>query len=169
MGYFILGLLMGGTCIGLLLWLASGLFQPLPEVARTVAIVAVLGLAMLIDWGVLKLALPQREEQVSRETVRDAGPSSMFRFGFELGLGFRTFVTAAVPYSLAVAIMLFVHDPLPAMAIGASFGLGRALLAIVRYGKYGQTDPRGTGWKSLRSVKRYCVSLSAMSVIVVLT
>lgn len=168
LGYFISGLLLGGACVGTLLWLASGLVQPMPHSARQLVVIAVVLLALLHDWGLLTFALPQRQHQVPRETVRDAGPFAMVRFGFELGVGFRTFVTAAVPYALAVAVTLLIQDAVAAIAVGLCFGLGRALLAVVRYAQYGQADPEGGGWKSMRSVKRYCATAAAASAAILL-
>lgn len=49
-----------------------------------------------------------------------------------MGTGVRTYVTSTAPYFVLLALVLLVASPPLAVGIGASFGLGRALMAVER-------------------------------------
>lgn len=52
-------------------------------------------------------------------------------FGFELGTGARTFVPASAPYAVALTVIVMA-EAVPAMIVGAGFGLGRGLVVVDR-------------------------------------
>jgi hypothetical protein len=55
------------------------------------------------------------------------------QFGFELGTGVRTYVSASAPYVLAVAVLLAGQHLGIAILAGLGFGAGRAATPLVRY------------------------------------
>ena len=68
------------------------------------------------------------------QSVFERGPyRAALQFGFELGTGVRTQVTATLPYVSVVAISLFAAHPAAACFAGLCFGLGRAGRALLRY------------------------------------
>lgn len=131
---FVVGLLGGGLLSGLVVGLLSGLSTPVPQRWRYAAIVAVAVLGLLREVGVAPIRLPQNARQVPQEVLRRGLRRGALQFGFELGTGVRTFVSASAPYVLAVAVFLGgQHWPVAALA-GLGFGAGRALTPLVRYG-----------------------------------
>ena len=127
-----LGLIAGGVVSGVLLGLLSGLSAPVPAFVRYPAVVAVAVLAALRDAGVIPVALPQNARQVPREVLRHRPRRGALRFGFELGTGVRTYLSASAPYVLAVAIFLAGPRPHVAALAGAGFGAGRAVTPLIR-------------------------------------
>ena len=125
------GLLLGGVLSVSVLWLASGLFSPLPEAVRYGALLLVALLCVLRDAGAVRLPLPQNARQIPQEVLQRHLLRGALQFGFELGTGVRTYVTASAPYAVAVAVLL--HGDLgPALLVGVGFGAGRALTPLVR-------------------------------------
>lgn len=125
----------------MVLWLLSGLLGWIPEDAGLWAVAGVAGVAVARDAGVFRLPLPQNTRQVPQR-VFDRGLSrAALRFGFELGLGFRTYVPATAPYALG-AVLLLMHPHASAAALaGAGFGLGRAAMPCLRL-----ASQRGDAW-----------------------
>ncbi len=71
-------------------------------------------------------------------------------FGFELGTGVRTYISASAPYLLALAILLATPLPTPsAIAAGAGFGIGRAAMIVFRFWSQ---DERGWDVKLARAL-----------------
>ncbi|MET9594589.1 hypothetical protein ABZY45_27245 [Streptomyces sp. NPDC006516] len=129
---FTCGLLAGGVLTAGVLWLLSGLFTPLPAGVRQGLIVAVALLAVLRDAGTLSLRLPQNARQIPQDVLRRHLVRGALQFGFELGTGVRTYVSASAPYAMAVAVLLSGGSPAPALAAGLGFGAGRALTPALR-------------------------------------
>lgn len=127
------GLLGGGLCSGVVLWLASGLTAPVPQSWRYGAVLAVAVLAVLRDLGVLPVRLPQNSRQVPQDVLRSGLVRGALQFGFELGTGVRTYVSASAPYLLAVAVLLAGQRPAAALLAGIGFGAGRAATPLLRY------------------------------------
>jgi hypothetical protein len=130
---FVVGLLAGGLLSGLVLGLASGLFAPAPPAWRhgTVILVALLGLAR--EAGVAPIRLPQNTRQVPQDVLQRHLLRGAAQFGFELGTGVRTYVSASAPYVLAVAVLLAGQQLRLAILAGLGFGAGRATTPLVRY------------------------------------
>jgi hypothetical protein len=126
-------LLLGGALSATVLWLLSGLLQPVPERWRHVAIVAIALLGVLRELGLVRIRLPQNARQIAREVLQRHVLRGAFQFGFELGTGVRTFVSATAPYVVAFAILLAGLGLPAALAIGLGFGAGRALTTWSRY------------------------------------
>ncbi len=98
------------------------------------SVVAAVGvIAVLRDAGVVTLRLPQNARQVP-QSVFDTGLSSAaLRFGFDLGTGLRTYLTATTPYLLAIGVLLLAHQPWwYALLAGVGFGLGRVVMPLAR-------------------------------------
>lgn len=126
------GLLAGGVLTAGVLWLLSGLLTPLPTGVRQALIVAVALIAALRDMGRLSLRLPQNARQIPQDVLRRHLARGALRFGFELGTGVRTYVSASAPYAMAVAVLLSGGSFVPALAAGLGFGAGRALTPALR-------------------------------------
>ena len=122
----------GGLFIGVALGLLSGLSAPLPESWRYAAIVAVALLGVLRDAGAVTIPLPQNARQVPQDVLRRSPWRGALRFGFELGTGVRTYVSATAPYVLAVAVLLGGQRLQVAALAGVGFGAGRAATPLVR-------------------------------------
>ncbi|MGW1141545.1 hypothetical protein [Streptomyces zhihengii] len=152
---FTCGLLAGGVLSAGVLWLASGLFTPLPAGVRQGLVVAVALLAALRDAGRLPLRLPQNARQIPQDVLRRHLARGAMQFGFELGTGVRTYVSASAPYAIAVAVLLSGGSYGPALAAGLGFGAGRALTPALR-----RLSGDGERWDD-----RLAVRLSAMTVV----
>lgn len=152
---FTCGLLAGGVLSAGVLWLASGLITPLPAGVRQGLIVAVALLAALRDAGRLPLRLPQNARQIPQDVLRRHLARGAMQFGFELGTGVRTYVSASAPYAIAVAVLLSGGSYGPALAAGLGFGAGRALTPALR-----RLSGDGERWDD-----RLAVRLSAMTVV----
>jgi hypothetical protein len=130
---FSLGLLLGGTLSATVLWLLSGLAAPVPGPVRTGAIltVGVLGVAREAGW--VRIPMPQNARQIPQEVLRYRVRRGALQFGFELGTGVRTFVSASAPYVVALGLLLAHQGPVTTILTGTGFGVGRAVTATVRY------------------------------------
>lgn len=115
-----------------MLWLLSGLFAPVPREWRHGLIVAVALLALLRDAGVLHFPMPQNARQIPQEVLQRDLMRGTLQFGFELGTGVRTYVSASAPYVIALGVLLTGGGIATALAAGLGFGLGRALSPVVR-------------------------------------
>jgi hypothetical protein len=125
---------LGALVSALVLFVVSGLFTPVPEVVRHVLVVALAVAGVLRDAGVVSFPLPQNARQVPQDVLtRDVARGSL-QFGFEMGTGVRTYVSATVPYVLVAALLLTAPGVLTAAATGIGFGLGRAITPTARHG-----------------------------------
>lgn len=116
-----------------MLLVANGLLSPLPSSIRYGAFCALVAAAMLREFGLEPLPFPQARRQVPRTVFEDGMLSGALRFGFELGLGFRTYLTNSSAYVLAGGIALLPIRMATALAAAVGFGLGRAATAWARY------------------------------------
>ena len=115
------------------LWLLSGLAAPLSQAVRTGAIIAVGVLGVVREAGWVRIPMPQNARQIPQEVLRARVRRGALQFGFELGTGVRTFVSASAPYVVALGLLLSHQGPVPTILTGAGFGVGRAATATVRY------------------------------------
>jgi hypothetical protein len=99
---------------------------------RFAAIVAVALLGLLRETGAVIIPLPQNARQVPQDVLRHRPSRGALQFGFELGTGGRTYVSASAPYVLAVAVLLGGQRLLVAALAGIGFGAGRAATPLVR-------------------------------------
>ncbi|MFC5181513.1 hypothetical protein [Actinomadura harenae] len=130
---FSLGLVLGGTLSAGVVWLASGLAAPVPTTARAALTVLVAAVAAAREAGLVRLPLPQNSRQIPQEVLMHRLRTGSLRFGFEMGTGVRTYVSASSPYVLALGLLL-AHLSAPATLLaGVAFGAGRALSAALTY------------------------------------
>lgn len=161
---FTCGLVAGGTTIGLVLWLLSGLARPLPPVAGAYAALACAALGVLRDAGLVRLPLPQNARQIPAEVLRRHLLRGAFRFGAELGTGVRTYVPSSAPYAVALTLLLVHPGPGACLAAGAGFGAGRAVTAALGYAG------RHAGWpRRLEGRMRWVTAGCSAAVLVVVT
>jgi hypothetical protein len=126
-------LVLGGTLSATVIWLTSGLGGGLQPAWRIGLLAALTIVAVLREFHVLNIALPQNARQIPQEVFAKGLLLGPFQFGFELGTGVRTFVSASLPYILAAALWLYATDYRIALLVGATFGLGRAAMTAARY------------------------------------
>jgi hypothetical protein len=126
-------LVLGGTLSATMIWLTSGLGRGLQPAWRIGLLAALLIVAFLREFHVLNIAFPQNARQIPQEVFAKGPLLGPFQFGFELGTGVRTFMSASLPYVLAAALWLYATDYRIALLVGASFGLGRAAMTAARY------------------------------------
>lgn len=165
LGLFVAGLLGGGVLTATVLWLLSGLAEPLPVAAREAAVLGIAALAVLRDGGVLRVPLPQNARQVPQEVLLRNWHHGALRFGFELGTGVRTFVSASAPYAVAAALLLGGPSLLwTALPAGLGFGAGRALAPLLR-----RASGDGAVWDSWLAARSRLLTIgSAVAVAAIL-
>ncbi|WP_051712315.1 hypothetical protein [Spirillospora albida] len=130
---FTLGLLAGGTLSAAVVWLLSGLTEPVPAPARAASIIGIAALAVARETGLLPIPLPQNARQIAPEVLQTRLRRGSLQFGFELGTGVRTYVSASTPYVLALGLLLAHRSLATTLLTGAAFGAGRALSAALTY------------------------------------
>ncbi|WP_258036850.1 hypothetical protein [Streptomyces sp. SM14] len=132
LGVFTTGLLIGGMLSATVLWLFSGLLQPVPPGWRH-GVIVVFALACLArDAGAARFWMPQNARQIPQEVLQRHLVRGTLQFGFELGTGVRTYVSSSAAYALAVAVLLSGAGIGTALAVGCGFGLGRAATPVAR-------------------------------------
>jgi hypothetical protein len=151
---FAAGLLLGGLLSGLVLALAGGLVTPLPLAGRQVAAVTVALLGLLREAGLVPIRLPQNSRQIGQDVLRNPVRGAL-QFGFELGTGVRTYVSATAPYVLAIAVLL-AGSPAAAVLAGLGFGAGRAITPLLR-----QASAAPARWDALLTTRLRAVALVA--------
>lgn len=110
----------------------SGLSAPLPPALRYAGIVVVAVLGLLRELGVARIRLPQNARQIPPDVLQRDVRRGALQFGFELGTGVRTYVSASAPYVLAAALLLGGQRLTVAVLAGVGFGVGRALTPLTR-------------------------------------
>jgi hypothetical protein len=129
---FTAGLMVGGVLSATVAWVAAGVLGSVPRPVRITTLVLI-GLAVVAqELRLIHVKLPANHRQVPQEIFDKVPYWSALQFGFELGTGVMTYLPSAVPYLLLAAIV-FLQAPLHvALVAGASFGLGRAAMALSR-------------------------------------
>ena len=130
---YVLGSTLAATLLGAALG-GLGALLPVSPPVTAVAVVALCALALAFDLHVGGLRLPTVHRQVDKDWLdRYRGWVVGVGFGVQLGLGVVTIVTTAAVY-LTLALALLTGSPAAGAAVGATFGLVRALviLAVAR-------------------------------------
>ncbi len=123
---FAIGAIGGGAVSGLVLG-AVGSLLPGGAEWRTLALAAVLVIAVLFDATPLRGRLPTTRRQVNEDWLhRYRGWVYGIGFGAQLGVGLATIVSSAAVYAMVACALLCGSAPAGA-AIGAAFGAIRAL------------------------------------------
>lgn len=128
MGWFAFGSVAGGIATGFLLVVLAGLLDPLPSTMRVLLAICVALLTALVDLHLWDLRLPGAMRQVPETVMRDRPIAGPMQFGFEMGTGARTYMTAGAPIAVAAAMLLGLPGPLTCVAMGATFGVARGLV-----------------------------------------
>jgi hypothetical protein len=128
---FTLGLLLGGTLSATVVWLLSGFSAPISPQGRVWAILGVALLGVLREAGLIRIPLPQNARQIPQDVLQRRLRLGTLQFGFELGTGVRTFVSASAPYVLALGLLLSHQGFLATAVVGTAFGLGRSVTAAL--------------------------------------
>jgi hypothetical protein len=109
---------------------ALGRLAPLSPRPAAVAVVALCGLGLAFDLGLAGLRLPTVHRQVDKDWLdRYRGWVVGVGFGFQLGLGVVTIVNTAAVY-LTFALALLSRSAAGGLAVGATFGLARAVVIL---------------------------------------
>lgn len=130
---FIAGLILGGILTASVLWALSGLAAPIEPDVRHIALIVIAGAGALREAKLLHIPLPQNARQIPQDVLQIRPRLGAMQFGFELGTGVRTYVSSSAPYVLALGLVLSHLHVGTAVAVGAAFGLGRALSAAMQY------------------------------------
>lgn len=156
------GLLLGGVTTATLLWLLGGLGDWYPAPLRIPSVIALALVALARDAGLIRFELPQNAHQIPQSVFDDGAARGAFRFGFELGLGWRTYVTSTLPYVLALSLILLDASLLAVIVTGAGFGIGRSFAAWARL-----IAPSGDLWDmTLARVSRVLPPLACAAALV---
>lgn len=103
---------------------------PLTPGATAALVAALCALALAFDLGVAGLRLPTIHRQVDKDWLdRYRGWVVGAGFGFQLGLGVVTIVNTSAVY-LTLALALLTGSAGAGAAVGATFGLARALVIL---------------------------------------
>lgn len=130
---FTLALMLGGLATAVALLIVSGLLSPLDERLRISVLGVVAIVAVLRDFGITTIRLPENRRLIPESVFRRHPLSAAAQFGFELGSGLRTYVPASSAHLVGAALMLLAPTAWQAAAAGLSFGLGRAIMPWSRY------------------------------------
>jgi sulfite exporter TauE/SafE len=109
---------------------AAGSLVPLSPGWTAVIVVVLVGIGLAFDLGLGGLRLPTVHRQVDKDWLdRYRGWVVGLGFGFQLGLGVVTIVNTSAVY-LSFALALLTGSPVAGAAVGATFGLARALVIL---------------------------------------
>ncbi|MFY1594661.1 hypothetical protein [Micromonospora sp. WMMD737] len=157
-----MGLIAGGLLSGSVLGLLSGLSAPVPVPWRYAGIVGVAVLGLLREVGLVPIRLPQNARQVPQDVLQRSLRRGALQFGFEMGTGVRTYVSASAPYVLAVALLLGGQRLHVAMLAGVGFGVGRAMTPLAR-----RAAGTGDRWDADLRVRIRTITVTAGVVLVI--
>lgn len=164
----------GGSALGLI----AALFRLLTDALPTLRLGVLMGIGALASVAVLsdelRGLLPHRACQVPTQTIRNLGPvRAGLYWGFELGLGVRTYPVTPAIYLVVAGCMTSV-SPSAGVAVGGLYGVARGV-AIASAGWLSQRrSEREEGWivaRGLVARTRFfvfaasatCVAVLAMS------
>ena len=126
---YLVGSTLGATLLGAALG-GLGAVLPLTPTLTAALVVGLCALALAFDLHLGGLTLPTIRRQVDKDWLdRYRGWVVGVGFGFQLGLGVVTIVTTAAVY-LTLALAVLTGSPTAGAAVGATFGLVRALVIL---------------------------------------
>jgi hypothetical protein len=102
---------------------------PIPEVARQSAVLTVAAVLVVREFGWLRFPIPQNARLVPQFVTRIPFWGAV-QFGAEMGTGMRTYSPTGLPHIVVVAVVLWASWD-EAIAAGAGFALGRALMLLI--------------------------------------
>ncbi len=142
------GAVAGALVTGGIAWAVSTfLLWWLPLNVPILGILAMAPVAAMRDRGMITLNLPQRKRLVPRSALLIGPFAGAARFGFELGLGFRTYVTTTAPYFVLVGLLLSRPSGYVVALTAIGFGAGR-WLPLWRTSHGAPADSSGPRWSN---------------------
>jgi hypothetical protein len=126
---FTVSAVLAAALVGLVLGFAGSLVGGTTALVVAAAVLA--GLAALRELGLVRLPLPQARRQVPERWHAEL-PLPLWAAGYGAGLGVGAFTFQPVAtYWVACAAALALAEPLPAAALFALYGAGRALMVVL--------------------------------------
>jgi hypothetical protein len=126
---FTVSAVLGAALVGLSLGFAGSLVGGTTALVVAAAVIA--ALAALRELGILRVPLPQARRQVPERWHAEL-PLPVWAAGYGAGLGIGAFTFQPVAtYWVACAAALALAAPLPAAALFALYGAGRALMVVL--------------------------------------
>lgn len=130
---FSLGEVLGGVTSATALVVLAPLFGWLSASISLALLVVAAVILTLRDLTLIRFPLPEARRLVPRTVFNRTGWVAALQFGFELGTGVRTYISASAPYLLALAVLLASSlGASSAIVAGAAFGIGRAAMILFR-------------------------------------
>ncbi len=124
------GLILGALLSGTALWTVGSLVPPVPRYAM-LSVLFLAGFAVVLrDLKVLRFPLPQNARLVPFTVFQRLEVLAALQFGFEMGTGVRTFVTASGPYLLILFLGLGFGSLLSAVLLALGFAFGRWAMLV---------------------------------------
>jgi hypothetical protein len=130
---FLGGSIVGAIATGSFLWATSGLVQPVPLQGRLLLLLGIAVLTLLRDFSVVHVHLPESRRQVPQSVFARGPELAAVQFGFEMGTGARTYLTATSPYLLASFLLLLAPSFPLTLAAAIGFGVARGILPMTRW------------------------------------
>lgn len=121
-----LGFLVGGQLTAIAAVVVGSLATWAPAGTRHAVAVAVVGVLVARDAGVVRVPLPERRRLIPSPRLDLAFPWGTFAFAAELGLGWRTAVPTSAPYGVVAVVALAASFPAAGVA-AAGWALGRSV------------------------------------------
>jgi hypothetical protein len=129
---------LAAAVVGLVLGYAGSLVGPATALVVAAAVLA--GLAALRELELVRLPLPQARRQVPERWHAEL-PLPVWAAGYGAGLGLGAFTFQPVAtYWVACAAALALAQPLPAAALFALYGAGRALMIVLPHRRIPSAD-----------------------------
>lgn len=114
------------------LYLLSRLLSPVPAPTRLTALGLAVFAAVVIDVLGKADALPQNRRQIPKQVFSGDVLRAAGQFGFEMGLGTRTYVSTSAPYLLAFSVVMLGPGAAHLAMATTGFGLGRSMVLLLR-------------------------------------
>ena len=135
-GWYLIGSVAGGALVGAGLGLVGVGLRELADpssAALAIAVVAVCVVGLALDFGIGGVRVPSLHRQVNENWLAVyRGWVYGLGFGFQLGLGFATVMTAAIAVMFAREVLS--GSVLAGVVIGATFGVGRTFPLLLVHG-----------------------------------
>ena len=124
------GLFMGGVITASGITVVGGLVRPIGVVSALAILWFLLLVSILIDAKILKVQLPETKYLIPASRFETSLALGIVIFSIELGLGFRTRISYAAPYIVAVYLLLL-SDGVGGILMIAGWALGRSALMTI--------------------------------------
>lgn len=128
-----LGLMLGAITTTAGLAVLGGFVSWIPPTFVRLILLAVCVVAAAKDLKIVHFNLPENARMIPQEVFGHGVRRGAIRFGFELGLGFRTYIVSACAYGLAICtVVLAGSTGIEILLVGVGFALGRACPLLER-------------------------------------